>query len=95
METVIGVSVLLAVTALNAWQTAILSGRALPKACAASLQIVGGGEHHVIDLNREVQRQLNAENPLEIVPGATHLFEEPGALEKVVGLAGDWFGDFL
>jgi hypothetical protein len=53
--------------------------------------IVGGDDVPVIALNREAQARLRAENRLEIVPGATHLFEEPGALEEVARLARDWF----
>jgi putative phosphoribosyl transferase len=53
--------------------------------------IVGGADPLVIDLNRQAMRLQVAEKKLEIVPGAGHLFEEPGALEAVAGLAGRWF----
>ncbi len=55
---------------------------------APTLLIVGGHDDVVIDLNRKAARQLTCEHRLEIVPGATHLFEEPGALETVATLAG-------
>lgn len=72
-----------------------LAAHALPEVQAPTLLIVGGDDHQVIDLNRIAQRQLICHNRLEMIPGATHLFEEPGALENVVRLAGSWFGDFL
>jgi len=53
--------------------------------------IVGGADDVVLELNREAARHLACEHRLEVVPGATHLFEEPGALEAVAALAGDWF----
>jgi putative phosphoribosyl transferase len=62
---------------------------------APTLLIVGGRDHAVIDLNRGAQAQLRCENRLEIVPGATHLFEEPGALEQVARLAAAWFATYL
>ncbi|WP_433228890.1 phosphoribosyltransferase family protein [Actinomadura formosensis] len=58
---------------------------------APTLLIVGGRDEVVIDLNREAQAQMRCENELAIVPGATHLFEEPGTLEQVAELARDWF----
>ncbi|MBT2525092.1 phosphoribosyltransferase [Streptomyces sp. ISL-99] len=58
---------------------------------APTLLIVGGHDTLVLDLNRQAQAELRCENRLEVVPGATHLFEEPGALEKVADLARDWF----
>ncbi|MGZ9931021.1 phosphoribosyltransferase family protein [Streptomyces sp. NC-S4] len=58
---------------------------------APTLLIVGGRDSTVLDLNRRAQRELRCENRLEVVPGATHLFEEPGALDEVAGLARDWF----
>jgi hypothetical protein len=57
--------------------------------------IVGGFDPVVLDLNRSALAQLQGEKKLEIVPGATHLFEEPGALETVTALAARWFGRFL
>jgi putative phosphoribosyl transferase len=62
---------------------------------APTLLIVGGADDVVIDLNREAERLLQCEHRLEIVPGATHLFEEPGALEAVARLAADWFVEHL
>ncbi|MFM9369961.1 phosphoribosyltransferase family protein [Streptomyces sp. Da 82-17] len=58
---------------------------------APTLLIVGGADSLVIDLNRSAQSELTCENKLEIVPRATHLFEEPGALDQVADLARDWF----
>jgi len=58
---------------------------------APTLLIVGGRDEVVLDLNRTAQAELRCESLLTVVPGATHLFEEPGALETVAGLARDWF----
>jgi len=58
---------------------------------APTLLIVGGRDHEVLELNRRAQAALCCHNRLEIVPRATHLFEEPGALQTVARLAGDWF----
>jgi dienelactone hydrolase len=63
----------------------------LPRVQAPTLLIVGGFDTQVIELNRQAQAQLNIENSLDIVPGATHLFEEPGTLEQVADLAINWF----
>jgi len=68
-----------------------LAGAALPRVQAPTLLIVGGNDLPVIRMNREALAQLRAEKRLEIVPGATHLFEEPGALETVARLAREWF----
>jgi dienelactone hydrolase len=68
-----------------------LAGDALPKVKAPTLLIVGGNDDVVIELNEMARDQMCCEVKLEIVPGATHLFEEPGALEKVATLASDWF----
>jgi dienelactone hydrolase len=68
-----------------------LAGDALPKVKAPTLLIVGGNDDIVIELNEMARDQMRCEVKLEIVPGATHLFEEPGALEKVAKLARDWF----
>jgi putative phosphoribosyl transferase len=73
-----------------------LAGPALARVQAPTLLIVGGNDHTVIDLNREALRQLlAAERKLTTIPGATHLFEEPGALEHVARLAADWFVHYL
>jgi putative phosphoribosyl transferase len=58
---------------------------------APTLLIVGGRDRIVLDLNREAIDAMRCERELIVVPDATHLFEEPGALERVAGLAGDWF----
>jgi putative phosphoribosyl transferase len=68
-----------------------LAGDALPKVQAPTLLIVGGNDDIVIELNEQARDQMRCEVKLEIVPGATHLFEEPGALEHVAQLASDWF----
>jgi pimeloyl-ACP methyl ester carboxylesterase len=62
---------------------------------APTLLIVGGEDTVVIELNRQAYRQLRCAKEMQIVPGATHLFEEPGALETVARLAGDWFARWL
>jgi len=68
-----------------------LADEALPKVQAATLLIVGGNDDVVIELNEQARDRMRCEVKLEIVPGATHLFEELGALEKVAKLASDWF----
>ncbi|MBM4108214.1 MAG: hypothetical protein FJ255_05305 [Phycisphaerae bacterium] len=68
-----------------------LAAEHLPLVTAPTLLIVGGLDDAVLDLNREALARLRCEKRLEIVPGATHLFEEPGALETVARLASDWF----
>jgi putative phosphoribosyl transferase len=68
-----------------------LAGDALPKVQAPTLLIVGGNDDIVIELNEMARDQMRCEVKLEIIPGATHLFEEPGALEHVAELASDWF----
>ncbi|MEV8567001.1 phosphoribosyltransferase [Streptomyces sp. NPDC051322] len=72
-----------------------LAGDALSDVRAPTLLIVGGADSTVLDLNRRAQAQLHCENGLEVVPGATHLFEEPGALEDVADLARSWFTSHL
>jgi putative phosphoribosyl transferase len=68
-----------------------LAGDELASVQAPTLLIVGGADELVIELNREAMKRIPGDVRLEIVPGATHLFEEPGALEEVARLAGDWF----
>ena len=68
-----------------------LAGPALARVLAPTLLIVGERDASVLPLNREAQKRLRGKSALEIVPQATHLFEEPGALEKVAALARDWF----
>jgi putative phosphoribosyl transferase len=72
-----------------------LAGEALPRVKAPTLLIVGGRDTEVIRLNQEAQALLGGESRLELVLGATHLFEEPGALERVAALARDWFLRYL
>ncbi len=68
-----------------------LAAEALPRVRAPTLQIVGGEDPQVLELNRQSSQHLHCEQQLAVIPGATHLFEEPGALEEVARLAGDWF----
>jgi pimeloyl-ACP methyl ester carboxylesterase len=68
---------------------------ALSKVQAPTLLIVGGNDDIVIELNEMARDQMRCEVKLEIIPGATHLFEEPGALEQVAKLASDWFSLYL
>jgi dienelactone hydrolase len=68
-----------------------LAGTALKQVRAATLLIVGGADYGVNQLNREAVDVLSCEKRLEIIPGATHLFEEPGTLDKVVDLTAQWF----
>lgn len=68
-----------------------LAGAALPRVKAPTLLIVGGDDDVVIELNRQAYDRMTCERRLEIVPGASHLFEEPGTLERVATLARDWF----
>ncbi len=72
-----------------------LAGNVLPRVQAPTLLIVGGYDFQVIGMNQEALSKINAEKRLVIVPGATHLFEEPGTLEKVAKLAADWFSSHL
>jgi putative phosphoribosyl transferase len=68
-----------------------LAMASLPKVQAPTLLIVGGADEPIIPLNREAYELLRAPKELVIIPGATHLFEEPGALEEVARLAREWF----
>jgi putative phosphoribosyl transferase len=72
-----------------------LAGQALTRVSAATLLIVGGDDAEVLSLNEAAYRRLQCTRRLEVVPGATHLFEEPGTMEAVVALARAWFGRHL
>ncbi len=72
-----------------------LAGDALDTVRAPTLLIVGGADYGVIELNEQALARLRAPKALEIVPGASHLFPEPGALEAVIGFAAKWFGRHL
>ena len=72
-----------------------LARDALPRVKAPTLLIVGGRDEVVIELNRQAYDQLQTEKGVEVVPGATHLFEEPGTLERVAELATQWFSSHL
>lgn len=67
----------------------------LPKVKAPTLLIVGGDDQEVLELNKQAFAQLHSEKKIEVVPGATHLFEEPGKLKTVAELAIDWFNRYL
>ena len=62
---------------------------------APTLLVVGGNDAIIIKINKETMKQLNSEKKLEIVSGASHLFEEPGTLEEVAELAVEWFKEHL
>ena len=72
-----------------------LAMESLPKVKAPTLLIVGGNDFEVIELNRTAYENIPAKKKLEIVPGATHLFEEPGTLEEVARLSVDWFLKYI
>ena len=72
-----------------------LAGNALPRVGAPTLLIVGGADTEVLALNQHTLSQLTDQSELAVVPGATHLFEERGALERVMQLAGNWFSAHL
>lgn len=72
-----------------------LAGTALSQVRVPTLLIVGGADHTVIELNEKAAGEMHLDPRLEILPGATHLFEEPGALEAVARLARDWFAEHL
>ncbi|MDB6172008.1 MAG: hypothetical protein JWL59_1319 [Chthoniobacteraceae bacterium] len=72
-----------------------MAGQALECVKAPTLLIVGGDDDTVMELNKEALARLRCKKALSVVPGATHLFEEPGALEAVARLAADWFAGHL
>jgi putative phosphoribosyl transferase len=72
-----------------------LAGPRLTGVRAPTLLIVGGHDTQVLELNRDAQAQMTCPTRLDIVPGATHLFAEPGALAAVAELAAGWFADYL
>ncbi len=72
-----------------------LAANYLPRVVAPTLLLVGGLDTVVIELNRQAMEQMSAEKKLVIIPGATHLFEEPGKLEEVAKLSTDWFLRYL
>lgn len=72
-----------------------LAASALPRVHAPTLLIVGEADQEVLAFNRRAFEQLTCEKQLRLVPGATHLFEEPGALERVADLASEWFAGHL
>jgi putative phosphoribosyl transferase len=94
---------LVAAAALGAQVAAVVSrgGRpdlaadALPRVTAPTLLIVGGDDVEVLALNRAAEQRMRCERRLEVIPGASHLFEEPGALERVAELAAEWFARHL
>ena len=72
-----------------------LAGRHLPQVTAPTLLIVGGNDGPVIGMNEEAFAELRCEKKLEIIPGASHLFEEPGTLEEAAEFAARWFTEHL
>jgi pimeloyl-ACP methyl ester carboxylesterase len=72
-----------------------LAGDALPHVCTPTLLIVGGADLGVIELNEQALTWLRGPTALEIIPGATHLFPEPGAMDAVIAHAGRWFERYL
>jgi dienelactone hydrolase len=72
-----------------------LAGEALPQVHCPTLMIVGAWDQPVMALNKEAMARMRATTRLVVVPGATHLFEEPGALEEVARVAGEWFEMYL
>jgi alpha-beta hydrolase superfamily lysophospholipase len=72
-----------------------LAGPILPRVKASTLLIVGGDDTAVIAMNREAYAQMRCPKALRLIPGATHLFEEPGALEHVAEMAAEWFEQHL
>jgi putative phosphoribosyl transferase len=72
-----------------------LAGASLPKVVAPTLLVVGGADHPVLEWNVDARRRLGGPSEVAVVPGATHLFEERGALERVVDLAVEWFERYL
>ena len=72
-----------------------LAGSSLAGVRAPTLFIVGGEDTQVLALNEEARRFVAADTRLEVIPGATHLFEEPGAMDQVAALAGDWLKAWL
>jgi putative phosphoribosyl transferase len=94
---------LIAAAKLPDWTKAVVSrggrpdlaGKHLSKVKAPTLLIVGGDDVQVLELNKQAMAQMTAEKKLTVVPGATHLFEEPGKLEEVGKLTINWFSRFL
>jgi putative phosphoribosyl transferase len=72
-----------------------LAGDDLPSVQAPTLLIVGSRDAAVLEMNESARARMQAETTLEVIPGATHLFEEPGALDEVARLALDWFERYL
>jgi putative phosphoribosyl transferase len=68
-----------------------LAAEALPMVTAPTLLLVGSADHEVVQLNQQAFEQLQCEKEMKLIPGATHLFEEPGALDQVAELAAAWF----
>ncbi len=72
-----------------------LADQFLPRVTSSVLLIVGGNDHPVLELNREAYNKIKTEKKLAIIPGATHLFEEPGTLDEVARIAAEWFTNHL
>jgi putative phosphoribosyl transferase len=72
-----------------------LAGQSVERVRSPTLLVVGGNDHGVVELNQQAFDRLSCEKKLEIIPGATHLFDEPGALEEVGRMASRWFSNYL
>src|SRR5690606_22973463 len=72
-----------------------LAGEALPRVAAPTLLIVGGNDEPVLGWNRDAAERMRGAARVMVIPGATHLFEEPGAMERVTSAATDWFAEHL
>ena len=72
-----------------------LAGEALPMVTAPTLLLVGSADEVVVQLNEQAFAQMQCEKEMKLIPGATHLFEEPGALDQVAELAAQWFMDHM
>jgi len=72
-----------------------MAGHALPRVSAPTLLIVGERDPEVLDLNRQALEEMRCPKELVVIEGATHLFEEPGAMERVSARASDWFVEHL
>jgi alpha-beta hydrolase superfamily lysophospholipase len=72
-----------------------LAGEALPLVATPTLLLVGSADRVVVDLNQRAFEQLQCEKEIKLIEGATHLFEEPGALDQVAELAAQWFMDHM
>ena len=73
----------------------LAGGDALSRVSAPTLLLVGGADYGVIELNQQAYSLMHCKKKISLIPGATHLFEEPGTLEQVASDAADWFAQYL